>query len=272
MYGIYPAKLFGRVAAFVLDCIIIFVTLVAFENLVMSKISNKVWDYDNLMKQYEQYQIDYGIAYYDEDGNYVSVSDVSDETWDAFKSNTDIQKIAAKISYVGMIDISVDLFVGELLAFLIFPLIFKDGRTLGLKMMHMGLIGTSNGLRVKFWQVLARFLIGFYAVESVLTVGLVYLIGPFGLVIVLASTILMFATKKHLALHDIIAGTQVVDLERTIIYDNPGEREAHAAEYAKEKEHEEEKRRQNAMKYSQNSEKIGLILPRDEDEKEKKDK
>lgn len=264
MYGIYPAKLFNRIAAFVLDAIIVFLVFVAFDSAAMKPLANKIWNYDTLVSRYQDYQIEYGIAYYDEDGNYVSVENVDEKAWDAFQSDEEVRKVAASVSYIALIVTSINLFVGEAVAFLLFPLIFKNGRSVGLKMMRMALVST-NGLRVKFWQLLARFLIGFFAVESVLTLELIYLIGPFGIAPLIFSAILMFATKKRMALHDFIAGTQVIDFDKTLIFDYPGEREAHEKEYLKAKETEDEERKKRAMKESQNVERSGLLLPPEEE-------
>ena len=265
MYGIYNAKLFNRIAAFLVDCIIILVVFVAVDLVATQKIANKVWGYDNLMDQYEQYQIDYGIAYFDTDGNLV-YNNVDSSVTEAFQNDQAVQKVASQISWISVMVISINLFVGELIAFLILPLIFKNGKTVGKLLMHMGL-ATNQGVRIKFWQLLARFLIGIFAVETVLSLEFIYLLGIPVPIPLVGSAIVMFATKRHQALHDLIAGTQVVDTDKTIILDSLSEREAHAAEYAQEKAQEEQERRQKARIESQNTE-IGLYMPKNEDKKQ----
>lgn len=121
-----------------------------------------------------------------------------------------------------------------LLTFFVFPLIFKNGQTLGKKMLNLALISTEN-VRVKNWQILARVLIGAWAIECVFsfyTFVLTYVL-PLGL---LVSIIMAVFSKKRMALHDFAGGTIVVDYSATIIVDTVEERKALIEEENKAKE------------------------------------
>ena len=164
MYEVYNGKMFSRIAALIVDLIIVLCIFVTIDILITKNVANNVWQYDDKVSQYENYQIDYGIAYKDAEGNLIYVDDVENSTLEAFKSDESVWALAQDITTLQIIQISFDLFVSEILVFFVLPLIFKNGQTLGKKLMRLGLVN-SKGLKVANWAVFARFIIGIYAVE-----------------------------------------------------------------------------------------------------------
>lgn len=233
MYEVYNGKMFSRIAALIVDLIIVLCIFVTIDILITKNVANNVWQYDDKVSQYENYQIDYGIAHKDAEGNLIYVDDVENSTLEAFKSDESVLALAQDITTLQIIQISFDLFVSEILVFFVLPLIFKNGQTLGKKLMRLGLVN-SKGLKVANWAVFARFIIGIYAVESIISVL------TFSPVPLLLSFLIALFTKKKTALHDLIAGTRVIDIDKTIIFETFEEKSAAIEEYEKTKKKEEE--------------------------------
>ncbi len=107
--------------------------------------------------------------------------------------------------------------------FLIIPLFFKNGETLGKLIFKLGLVN-KLGYRYSKLQLIPRFLLSitiivilyFLAGISLLSVGILTFLA-------LASYGLTIFTKDHKAIHDFLAGTIVVDKVHSEIYKNADE-------------------------------------------------
>ena len=104
--------------------------------------------------------------------------------------------------------------------FLIVPLCFKDGETLGKRMFKLGL-ANKLGYRIAKIQLIPRFLL-----SMVILVVLYFVVGinliSLGILtfLALASYSMAIFTKEHKALHDFVSGTLVVDKVHSEIYNN----------------------------------------------------
>lgn len=152
----------------------------------------------------------------EQDGTFVFASETTEEQKNSFYklqidsannllyNNKDFVKIANKVSSYVLGNLFICLFVSALLFYLILPLVFKNGQTLGKKLFTLGLV-SKNDHPLKFYQVLVRFLT-FFFIEIVL--GLI----TSGITLIISFAILCF-TKEQTALHDYMASTRVVDLK-----------------------------------------------------------
>ncbi|MBQ9731111.1 MAG: RDD family protein [Bacilli bacterium] len=116
-------------------------------------------------------------------------------------------------------------FLALLIINIVFPLIFKNGQTLGKKVFKLGLVN-KKGIKVGTFNIVVRFLIGIFALEVFplmlyLAVSNVYTIGLlFGMGLSFVNFCLFIFTKNHNLVHDYIGGTIVVDLHTTIIFNS----------------------------------------------------
>lgn len=110
--------------------------------------------------------------------------------------------------------------------YLLFPMIFKNGETLGKMMLGVGLIN-KHEYAVNRWQVLFRFLV-FY-VELTLTLL------SFGLFLFICFLITVF-TKGNRAPHDFIAGTMVMEKGKSVWYKSKTDEEMYNEQLKKELE------------------------------------
>ena len=112
------------------------------------------------------------------------------------------------INAYNYINVYISTAISMLLAFLLFPLIFKDGKTLGKLLFRLKIISLKGDFKVTKLQVLFRQLLIIlleYAC-SIFFISLIYI--PLSLIV---SFIMMIASKKQMTLHDILCSTLVVD-------------------------------------------------------------
>lgn len=116
-------------------------------------------------------------------------------------------------------------FLALLIINIVFPLIFKNGQTLGKKVFELGLV-SKKGIKVSFANIGLRFLIGIFAFEVFpfmlyLAVSNVFSIGLFlGMALFFVNFCLFIFTKNHTMVHDYVGGTIVVDLHTTIVFNS----------------------------------------------------
>lgn len=136
--------------------------------------------------------------------------------------NQDFYLEVANKYYMGnAISCAISLIIAGLISYVILPLIFKNGQTLGKKILKLGL-ANFDGYKFKNRQLAMRFMP--YAVVSIalplpfwnssLTLFLIVLI------VVLVSFALMMASPKRASLHDFCARTIVIDKKTSIIFED----------------------------------------------------
>lgn len=120
---------------------------------------------------------------------------------------------------------TISAFLPLLIINIVFPFIFKNGQTLGKKVMKLGLV-SKNGVKVSNLNVVVRFLIGIFALEVLpfmiyLAVSNVYTICLLiGMAISFVNFCLFIFTNNHYMIHDRIGGTIVIDSHTTIIFNS----------------------------------------------------
>ncbi len=109
-----------------------------------------------------------------------------------------------------------------ILVYFVPSLFFKDGRTLGKKLMKLKLIRRDGGEATSMY-VFVRTILGFYAIEYFTSVFFTVQIP----IILFISALLTIVDKYHRAFHDFFAGTLVVEEKQedyTIVKYMPGKK------------------------------------------------
>ena len=95
-----------------------------------------------------------------------------------------------------------------MILYFIFPLIFKEGKTIGKKLLNLSVVN-ALGYHVKLWQISVRFIVLFATfVLAIYTI--------FGSILI--SYTFMIFSKQYRALHDFFAQTRVVDSKQSTIF------------------------------------------------------
>ena len=106
------------------------------------------------------------------------------------------------------------------------PLILGNGQTLGKKIFGIALI-RQDGVKLNTMQLFARTLLGKFTIETMLPVYMLVMVffnimGLDGLMIIagiwIAQLILLVVTRNNQLLHDLLAGTVVVDMASQRIF------------------------------------------------------
>ena len=226
------AGLWKRIAAAILDFILLSIVAVG-----ACWALNVALDYDTHAQRYQSikaaYAQEYGIP------TDVDYSEMTPEQQAATnKANEALAKDPEAIKAIALVDnlmLIIPTF-GILLAVLLLefavPLLFKNGATVGKFVFGLGLI-RGDCVRVNPLQLFTRALLGKYTIETMIPVYLVIMIikgslGTMGLAaiagILLLQVILYFATRTHSLIHDLMAGTVVVDIASQRIFANDEDR------------------------------------------------
>jgi uncharacterized RDD family membrane protein YckC len=122
---------------------------------------------------------------------------------------TYVNTIEPNVNYLLMLYLMyqlIGIFISGGIVFLLFPMIFKDGQTLGKKVTKLGVVAF-NGKHIGFLHLFARMVV-ITILEIFASLNFF-----FGLPILL-SVIIMLLTKSHLSLHDALTMTACVDLTK----------------------------------------------------------
>lgn len=145
--------------------------------------------------------------------------DANDERYVAFFSSEEIAPKQTKAMYLSVLGIATEVLISEFFMCFLVPLLLKNGQTFGKKVFHIGVI-SQNGLQMAPWQLPVRSFVGIFLIETFFSLN--YFFPGVGF---LLSFIVAICTKKHLALHDFIANTIVIDIENTPVFVSEQERE-----------------------------------------------
>lgn len=133
-----------------------------------------------------------------------------------------------KSSFIYSVEFVLSGLFGAIVTYIVFPLIFKNGRTLGKKLFNLAL-ANSEGYKFKtsslFLRLIPLLVVLFSFLVPIWNQPFMVVLVP--LVIIISSFAFMMASPKKMCLHDLVALTIVVDNKSSIIFDDS----AHEEEY-----------------------------------------
>lgn len=254
IYDIQKASVTKRFAAFLLDIILIACLAVGFMALVAV-----ICKYDTHYKTYttivtetqkqvvEEYKtshgVDLGISKEDydkltaqEQEKFNTVAKEAGEELNKrlMQNETYIKESMLVLSFTLMMT-TIGIFLSVFVLEFVFPLIFKNGQTIGKKVFSIAVMHT-NGVRVRPFSMFVRAILGMYVFEIMVPVlvGIMMffnilniIIGTCVLVAILILQIAVFISTRNTTksfLHDLMARTVVVDLSSQMIFDSEEER------------------------------------------------
>lgn len=230
------AGLWKRIAAAILDFILLAIVAVGFCWALTG-----VTGYDSHLQHAESiktaYEQEYGIP---ADANRAEMTAEEQKVYDdaVAKANEAIANDPEAITAIRtmqnlmLIIPTFGILLAVLLLEFVVPLLFKNGATVGKLVFGLGLV-RSDCVRVNHLQLFTRALLGKYTIEIMVPVYLVIMIfngslGSMGMLVIgailLLQVILYFATRTHSLIHDLMAGTVVVDAASQRIFASDEER------------------------------------------------
>ncbi len=229
IYDIQKASMWKRISAFLFDAILLSVVAVLFAWLLSVAMGYDGYN-ATLTEAYarysDEYQIDLRMDY--DEYEALSPEDAArlNEAMNALYADED-----ASYAYNMLIQLTLTIAsLGIFLAFLVMeftiPMTLGNGQTLGKKIFGLGLMHT-DGVQVNGRTMFIRAILGKYAIETMAPLLIVFMIffGMIGLVgtlallgLMIAQAVMLFATRNHSLIHDLLATTVAVDLPSQMIF------------------------------------------------------
>ena len=247
---IQKASLWKRIAAGILDLILLAVLATGF-----CSIFSYVLNYDDYLDQSEQIRDQYIQQYQlPENVTQQMLDEMTPEEYDAYvakvdQANAAIQndkeagRVFSMVLNLSLIIASGGILLPMLLLQFVIPLILGNGQTVGKKIFSL-CVARTDTVKINPLQLFTRVILGKYAVGVMIPVYsaiMIYLGVPNLLLLTIAAVLLLaqiisFAvTRNHYLLHDLMAGTVVVDYGSQQIFKTTDDLIAHQQRIAAER-------------------------------------
>ena len=150
---------------------------------------------------------------------------------EALFKNEDYLYAYGLVNQLILLTLTFSIFISYLILEFAVPLLFKNGQTLGKKIFGVAVM-RMDGVKISPMILLIRTTLGKYAVETMIPVFVLLslVLGTAGIVTVIllfllaiAQVVLLIFTQARTPLHDMLAGTVVVDFASQLIFDSPEE-------------------------------------------------
>ena len=226
---VQKAGIWKRMAAWLLDIILMAVLAVGAAYLLSVALG-----YDALSTKLEQHYADYesryGVVFDISQQDYEAMTEEQrsayDAAYEALVADEEVLFTYDKVVNTILLITSLGILISMLLLEFVVPLLLKNGQTVGKKCFGIGLI-RNDGVQMNNLQLFTRVLLGKYTIGTMLPVYVALLmllgnIGVFGTVILggllVGQVICMSVTRHGCAIHDLLAGTVVVDIASQQIF------------------------------------------------------
>ncbi len=253
--GLQKAGVWKRFSAYLFDLMLVVFVAVAGAIFFAS-----VFRFDASLKELAEITVEYGEKYgidlelSEEAYNALSPEEKTayDETYKiALEEYSKDQRVGTAYGAIvskSLLVVAFSLLFGVAIVHFLFPLLFKNGQTLGKKIFGLAVM-RSSCVKLRSPILFARSIFGVYAIETMFPVFLIMMIllgklGTIGLITLALFFILqigvMVYTPTNSSIHDLLADTVVVDMASQQIFETEKERlqyaQAEAARKAAENE------------------------------------
>ena len=220
-YDILKAGLLKRFSSFLLDFILL-VLLSALFIWMLGVITNYNWYNTRLINAYERYETKHSVSFSITEGEYNSYTDEEKLAYDnAYRDLYGDENAVSdyrRVTVLTFFNTLMGVFLSFLILEFIIPLILKNGITIGKKIFGLKVM-RRKGYRINWVTLFIRTFTGKYLIETALPLFLflLCLFSPSAIIpliavaIFISDILLLFCTPLHLALHDLVSSTVVVD-------------------------------------------------------------
>ncbi len=223
------AGMWKRISAFLFDAILLGILAVLFAFLLSSALGYDRY-VDTLNRCYEAYGEQYGVDFQTSLSQYDSMTEEEkqqlEEAYRAVGQDEEAAYAYQMTIRLTILMVSLGILLACLIWEVLIPALWKDGQTLGKKIFSLGVM-RSDGVRLGGVQLFVRSILGKYTVEIMIPVlvAMMLYFGSTGLPgtllilgLALVNGCLFLFTYAHTPIHDLLAGTVVVDLPSQRIF------------------------------------------------------
>ena len=247
MLDLQKANMWKRISAFLCDIILLAMLAVGFSFFMTWAVNYDHYN-DSLNACYEKYEEQYGIEFEITEDQYLALGEEGKKQYDAaFEALSKDQEAVYYFNMVinlTLVILSVSILLAYIVLEFIIPIVLKNGRTAGKRVFGLAVIRT-DGVKMNNLQLFARTFVGKFAIETMVPVYILVMIyqnsigivGPIVLFGLLILNIVCICTSKttRSTIHDLIAGTVVVDNASQMIFETEGELLAYKQRLAQER-------------------------------------
>ena len=220
---IQKASFWKRISAFMLDAIVMVILAVGCGAALSGALRFSEYN-EKVQAAYTQYEEDYGISFELTQEEYETMLPEErarfDEAYDALIVDQEAMYAYNMTIYLSMLITTMGILIAVILLEFVGPMMLGNGQTLGKKVFGLGVMRVDS-VRLTTIQLFIRTFLGKFTIEIMIPILLVLalffnIIGPVGLIvlggILLLQVILLGISKTNSAIHDLMAGTVVVDM------------------------------------------------------------
>lgn len=223
------AGMWKRIAAWLFDFILLSVLVVGFGYLLSNLLGYDVYS-DVLDGAYARYEAEYNVVFDITQEAYGAMSEAERQNYDAAYAAL-IGDQEAMHAYNMMLNLTLVItsggfLLGIMLWEFVIPYWLGNGQTLGKKIFGLCLV-RNDGVRINTLQLFVRTLLGKFTIETMIPVYILMML--FWGTIDLTGTVMILAlllgqalcvglTRTNSAIHDLLAGTVVVDMASQTIF------------------------------------------------------
>ncbi len=215
-------SIWKRVSAWMFDLLLLVIAVVGI-GLILSAATGYNDFNQTLQSAYDKYELEYGIEFEITGEEYLAMTEQEKVTYEA-AYNALIEDEDAMFAYnmvlnLTMIIVSFSIFLAYICLEFLVPLKLKNGQTIGKKIFGVGVMRT-DAVQLTTIQLFIRTILGKFTIETMIPVYIVIMI--FFNIISVEGTIILAAlliiqlvmicvTRNRYGIHDVLAGTVVVD-------------------------------------------------------------
>lgn len=233
-YELQKASIPKRIAAFLIDLILLAILASG-----AAWVLTGIFGYDEyaatVEQAYEQYGQAHGVNLMISQEEYNALTPELQAKVDAGFADMNQDQAAIDafeiMQQLILINASLSILFGTVVVEIVFPLIFKNGQTVGKKVFSLSVIHR-DGIQINGVQLFTRSILGKYAVELMIPAyALLALFFGIGIAIMILLAMLvivvqlgcLLVTRNNSAIHDLMSGTVVVDHSSQMIFKTPGD-------------------------------------------------
>lgn len=231
VYDLQKASFLKRAAAWLLDAILVVILAVGIASLLSAAVGYDRHS-DTVSDAYARYEVEYGVAFDVSQDEYMSWPEEKQQAYDAayeaLINDEDAMYAYNLVVNLSLLIASLSILVAVMGLEFVVPVLFKEGRTVGKRVFGLCVV-RSDCVRMTNVQLFVRTLLGKFAVETMIPIYIIMMVfwGIMGMggtlilfALLLAQIIILIANRRNAAIHDLMAGTAVVDYSSQMIFDD----------------------------------------------------
>lgn len=228
-HDLQKASLWKRASAWIFDFILLGILIVGVAFVLSAVLGYNGYN-KTLDAAYAQYEAQYDVEFEISQEQYLAMTEQQRHNYDT-AYNTLVSDQEAMYAYnmvlnLTMLITTLSILIAYLALEFALPLFLGNGQTLGKKIFGLCLMRT-DGIQINNLQLFVRTVLGKFTIETMIPVYILIMIffnmiGILGTgilaVLVLVQLVLLAATVTNAQIHDLLAGTVVVDYSSQMIF------------------------------------------------------